>query len=139
MNISFQATAGFQYQIQATEDFRQRGPSGTAGGNCQRTPQRGRHGFNHKSGRASIAFKSTAQPVCLHLSADEAVHRPEGGPGRAIRVSFQSVAGRQYQLQATEDFRSWTPFGTAALDANQLLSFVDTAATASDLVSIGWR
>jgi hypothetical protein len=133
MNIGFQATAGFQYQIQATEDFRTWFPiwnSPVAIANeflsvvdTSSTMRRMR--FYRVQINPPSLFASTSAPTKLFIAA-------EGGPGRGIRVSFQSVAGRQYQLQATDDFRSWTPiWNSPVTTANQLVSFVDTIATAT--------
>ena len=70
-------------------------------------------------------FASASAPLKLFIIT-------EAGPVRGTRVSFQSVAGRQYQLQATDDFRSWIPiWNSPVTTANQLISFVDTRAAAS--------
>lgn len=131
MNISFQATAGFQYQIQATEDFRTWTPiwnSSVAIANellsvvdTASTMQRAR--FYRVQINPPSLFASASTPTQLFITA-------EGGPSRAIRVSFQSVAGRRYQLQASDDFSSWIPiWNSPVTTANQLISFVDTITT----------
>jgi hypothetical protein len=131
--ISFQSTSGFQYQIQATEDFQNWVPiwnSPVAIANellsvvdTASTMRRAR--FYRVQINPPSLFASASAPAKLFIAA-------EGGPGRGMRVSFQSVAGRQYQLQATEDFRSWIPVWTVPVTtANQLISFVDTTATGS--------
>jgi len=130
-SISFQSTAGFQYQLQATEDFQTWVPiwnSPVAIANellsvvdTASTMKRAR--FYRVQINPPSLFASASAPLKLFII-------PEAGPGRDMRVSFQSVAGRQYLLQATEDFRSWTPIWTSPVTtANQLVSFVDTKAT----------
>jgi hypothetical protein len=133
MSISFQSTSGFQYQVQATEDFQTWVPiwnSPVAIANdllsvvdTASTMKRAR--FYRVQINPPDLFASASAPTKLFIAT-------EGGPARGIRVSFQSVAGRQYQLQATDDFRSWTPiWNSPVTTANQLVSFVDTIATAT--------
>ena len=133
MSISFQSTAGFQYQLQATEDFHTWVPiwnSPVAIANellsvvdTASTMRRAR--FYRVQINPPSLFASASAPTKLFIAA-------ENGPSLGMRVSFQSVAGRQYQLQATEDFHSWTPIWTSPVTtANQLVSFVDTKAAAT--------
>jgi hypothetical protein len=133
MGIAFQSTAGYQYQVHATEDFRTWVPiwnSPVAIANellrvvdTASTMQKARF------------YRVQINPPSLFASASALAKLfivPEAGSGRGMRISFQSVAGRQYQLQATEDFRTWTPLWTTPVStANQLVSFVDTTATGS--------
>jgi hypothetical protein len=133
MNISFQATEGFQYQIQATEDFQSwipiwNSPVAIANGllsvvDTASTVQRAR--FYRVQINPPTPFASASAPTKLFIAT-------ESGPSRGMRVSFQSVAGRRYQLQASDDFSSWTPiWNSPVTTANQLVSFVDTIATAT--------
>lgn len=133
MSISFQGTAGFQYQIQATEDFQTWVPiwnSPVAIANellsvVDTASTMSRMRFYRVQINPPSLFASASAPTKLFIAA-------EGGPGQGMRVSFQSIAGRRYQLQATEDFRSWTPIWTSPVTtANQLVSFVDTQANAT--------
>jgi hypothetical protein len=133
MSISFQATAGFQYQIQATEDFHTWVP-------IWNSPVAIANELLSVVDTASTMrrmrfYRVQINPPSLFASASALTKlfiAPEGGPGQAIRVSFQSVAGRQYQLQATDDFRSWIPiWNSPVTTANQLVNFVDTIATPS--------
>lgn len=131
MSLSFQATAGFQYQLQATEDFQTWFPiwnSPVALANeilsvvdTASTLRRAR--FYRVQINPPGQFASASAGPKLFIA-------PEAGAG--MRISFQSIAGRQYQLQATEDFRSWTPLWTRPpATANQLVSYVDTRANAT--------
>jgi hypothetical protein len=133
MNISFQATAGFQYQIQATEDFLTWIPiwdSPVAIANellrvvyTASTMKQAR--FYRVQINPPSLFASPSTPTQLFITA-------EGGPGGGMRVSFQSLAGGQYQLQATDDFRSWTPiWNSPVTTADRLVSFVDTVASST--------
>jgi hypothetical protein len=133
MSISFQSTAGFQYQLQATEDFQTWVPlwnSPVAIANELLSVV-----DTASTMRRARSYRVQINPPSLFASASAQTKlfiAPEAWPGRGMRVSFQTVAGRQYQLQATEDFRSWTPvWNSPVTTANQLLHFVDTAATAT--------
>ena len=133
MSVSFQATAGFQYQLQATEDFQTwtpiwNSPVAIADERLSivdtASTMRRMRCYRVQINPPSL-FASASAPAKLFITA-------EGGPIRGMRVSFQSVAGRQYQLQSTEDFRFWTPVWTSPVTtANQLVSFVDTTAAGS--------
>jgi hypothetical protein len=129
MRISFQSTIGFQYQVQATEDFRSWVPvwnSPVAIANeilsivdTASTLRRAR--FYRVQINAPNQFASASTPLKLVIA-------PESDSTR-VRVSFQAIAGRQYQLQATEDFRSWTPiWNSPAGSGNQILTYVDSTA-----------
>jgi hypothetical protein len=133
MNISFQATAGFQYQLQATEDFRTwfpvwNSPVALATETLSVVD-------TASTLRNARFYRVQINPPSLFALASAAPKlfiAPEAAGGRGMRISFQSVAGRRYQLQATEDFISWVPiWNSPAATANQLVSFVDTSATAS--------
>ena len=133
MRISFQSTAGYQYQLQATEDFRTWVPiwsSPVAIVNdvvsvLDTASTMGRARFYRVQVNPPNLFASAAAPMKLFISA-------EAVPSPGMRVSFHSVAGRRYQLQATEDFRSWIPiWNSPVTTANQLVSFVDTATAVS--------
>jgi hypothetical protein len=126
MRISFQSTIGFQYQVQATEDFRAWVPvwnSPVAIANetlsvvdTASTIRRAR--FYRIQINPPSQFASASTPLKLVVAREPDSTR--------VRVSFQAVAGRQYQLQATEDFRSWTPiWNSPAGSGNQTLSYVD--------------
>ena len=131
MKISFQSTAGFQYQLQATEDFRTWVPiwnSPVAILNdvvsvVDTASTMGKARFYRVQVNPPSLFASASAPLSLFISPDA---------GHGMKISFQSVAGHQYQLQATEDFRSWTPLWNSPVTAaNQLITFVDSAATPS--------
>jgi len=133
MKISFQSTTGYQYQLQATEDFRNwvsiwNSPVAIASdvlSVVDTASTMGRARFYRVQINPPSLFASAAAPVKLFIA-------PNVGPGRGMRISFQSIAGRAYQLQATEDFRSWTPVWNSPITAaNQPVSFVDTTATGS--------
>ena len=123
MRISFQSTIGFQYQVQATEDFLTWVPvwnSPVAIANdilsivdTASTIRRAR--FYRIQINPPSQFASASTPLKLVIT-------PEADSTR-VRISFQAIAGRQYQLQATEDFRSWTPiWNSPAGSGNQTLS-----------------
>jgi hypothetical protein len=133
MKISFQSTVGYQYQLQATEDFRTWAPIWNSPVSIVNdvvsvvdtasTMERAR--FYRVQVNPPSLFASAAAPMKLFI-------RAEAGLNPGTMVSFHSVAGRRYQLQATEDFRSWIPIWNSPVTAvNQLVSFMDTATTPS--------
>ena len=129
MQISFQGSAGYQYRVEATEDFRAwtniwSSPVATAG-----------QSFSVVDTASTMKrmrfYRVEIIPPAASASAAPAIRlavAPEPGVGRGMRISFQSAPGRQYQLQASEDLRSWIPLWDAPVTPDaQLSSYVDAA------------
>ncbi len=133
MRISFQSTSGHQYQVQATEDFQTwttiwNSPVAIANDllsmvDTASTASKKR--FYRVLVNPAGQFASASTPARMLIATEVCSSRSSG-------ISFQSLTGSHYQLQATEDLRSWTPLWTSPLASNnQLLSFADTAQTAA--------
>jgi hypothetical protein len=135
MQISFQSTAGYRYQLQATEDFHSwmtiwstpLASTNQLFSFVDPTSPASRARFYRVriDSTNGIEEPSFALPLNLAIA-------PAANPVRGMRISFQSTVGYQYELQATEDFRTWVPiWNSPVTTANQLVSFVDTAITPS--------
>jgi hypothetical protein len=133
MQISFQSSPGYRYQLQATEDFR-------AWSTIWSTPLASSSSLfsfvdpispasRGRFYRVRINSSNDVDALPLALPLDLTVS-PSATPVRGMNISFQATAGFQYQIQATEDFRTWVPIWDSPVSiANELLSVVDTAST----------
>jgi len=131
MRISFQAAAGSRYEVQATEDFRSWTTFWTspvaATNQLLSIVDTTRSGSGKRFYRTRLIDPSTASSPALRLALT-----PVSGPARGMQISFQPAAGSQYEIQATEDFLSWTTIWVSPLAfSTQPISFLDTAPTAS--------
>jgi hypothetical protein len=90
----------------------------------------GRHTFHFRAREAFTlldALYLTQDMSFVPLTLD--LSHPDSADG-AVQVAFQGSPGYQYQVQASEDFRTWeTLWSTPILETQEYLSYLDNTAT----------
>jgi hypothetical protein len=131
MQLNFPAVAGGRYEVQYSRDLRSWAPfwtSPTAASNQTFSvvdptqPALGRRFF-----RTRLLDAAAPSTLPLRLRID---HLP--GLGGGAQIGFQPEVGLRYEIQATEDFRTWTTVWISPVAAStQPMLFVDSTPTAS--------